>query len=140
MNRPILLLLLLLPFLGGCKKVLDKVEDAQQQAAIDIVTNGRWKMVAFSTGTNDQLALFNGYLFQFNANQTVDAYQGNTLVMNGTFIYDLNARTITSGFNTTSEPLVLLNGTFRITDSGTDFVKAEMTVNGALRSLHMVKL
>jgi hypothetical protein len=140
MNRRLLFLLLLLPFLGGCKKVLDKVDDAQQQAAIDIVTNGRWKMVSFSTGTNDQLALFNGYLFQFNTNQTVDAYQGNTLVMSGTFVYDLNARTITSGFNTTTEPLVLLNGTYRVTDSGSDFVKAEMTVNGALRKLHMIKL
>jgi hypothetical protein len=140
MNRPTLLLLLLLPFLGGCKKILDKAEDAQQQAAIDIVTNGRWKMVAFSTGTTDQLALFNGYLFQFNTNQTIDAYQGNTIVQSGSFIYDLNARTISSGFTTTTEPLVLLNGTFHITDSGTDFVKAEMTVNSELRRLHMIKL
>jgi hypothetical protein len=140
MNRRLLLLLFLLPFLGSCKKVLDKVDDAREQAAVDIVTTGRWKMVAFSTGTTDQLALFNGYLFQFNANQTVDAYQGNTLVASGTFIYDLSARTITSGFQTTAEPLVLLNGTFRITDSGTDFVKAEMTVYNEIRRLHMIKL
>ncbi|RYZ23341.1 MAG: hypothetical protein EOO16_05515 [Chitinophagaceae bacterium] len=140
MNRRIFyLLLVMLPFLGGCKKIVEKIADAQEQAAVDVVTNGRWKMVAFSTGTTDQLPLFNNYLFQFNANQTVDAYQGSTLVMSGTFIYDIPGRTITSGFNTTSEPLSLLNGTFRVTDSGLDFVKAEMTVNGETRRLHMIK-
>jgi len=140
MNRRIFyLLLVLLPFLGGCKKIVDTIENAQEQAAVDVVTNGRWKMVAFATGTTDQLALFNNYLFQFNSNQTVDAYQGNTLVMSGTFIYDIPNRNITSGFNTTSEPLSLLNGTFRVTDSGLDFVKAEMVVNGQTRRLHMIK-
>ncbi|TCJ14474.1 hypothetical protein EPD60_10830 [Flaviaesturariibacter flavus] len=140
MNRQIFYLLIaLLPFLGSCKKIVEKINDAQEQAAVDVVTNGRWKMVAFSTGTTDQLPLFNNYLFQFNTNQTVDAYQGNTMVMSGTFVYDLNARTITSGFPTSSEPLSLLNGTFRVTDSGADFVKAEMTVNGETRRLHMIK-
>jgi hypothetical protein len=141
MNRPILTLLLLLPLLlGSCKKLTDKVEDAREQAAVDIVTNGRWKIVAFSTGTTDQTTLFDGYLFQFNQNQTVDAYQGNTLTSSGTFVYDISARTITSGFPTQAPPLGLLNGTFRVTDSGVDFVKAEMTVSGELRKLHMIKL
>jgi hypothetical protein len=139
MRRPIYLLFLLLSF-TSCKKIVDKIENAQQQAAVDIVTNGRWQMVSFSTGSTDQLALFNGYLFQFNSNQTVDAYQGNTIVMSGTFVYDLSARTITSSFPTNNQPLSLLNGTFRVTDSGTDYVKAELTVNGELRKMHMIKL
>ncbi|RYY39612.1 MAG: hypothetical protein EOO08_09925 [Chitinophagaceae bacterium] len=122
--------------LGSCKKF---IENKQEQAAVQIITNGRWKINSFTTGAASQTALFAPYLFQFNTNATVDAYNGATLEMSGGWTYDIPARTVTGNFPTSSEPLSLINATWRITDSGETYVDAECTVNGEIRRMHMDK-
>jgi hypothetical protein len=57
----------------------------------------------------------------------------------GTWSGDINTYSITSQFPTASDPLKRLNGTWKLTDSYWDFVKAEMnTVNGK-NILHLKK-
>lgn len=137
MNRltPLLLLSALLPF-GSCKKY---IEQKQEEAAVQIITTGRWKMNAFSTDTSNQVALFNNYLFQFNDNSTVDAYYNGALQLSGGWTYDLNARTVTGNFPTSGEPLALINGTWTVTNSTSTSVDAERSVNGQTRRMHMDK-
>ncbi|RYY86366.1 MAG: hypothetical protein EOO15_14630 [Chitinophagaceae bacterium] len=122
--------------LGSCKKY---IEDKQEEAAVEIITNGRWKINSFTTGATNQTSLFSNYLFQFNTNATVDAYLSGTMQLSGGWTYDIPARTVTASFPTSSEPLSLINGTWRITDSGENYVDAERTVNGETRKMHMDK-
>ncbi|GAB4094413.1 hypothetical protein [Flaviaesturariibacter terrae] len=138
MNRLTTVLLLSTPLLlGSCKKL---IEQKQEQAAIQVITNGRWKINAFSTGSTDQAAAFSSYLFQFNTNQTVDAYYNGTMQLSGGWNYDLPNRTVTGNFPTTAEPLSLINGTWTITNSSETSVDAERLVNGETRRMHMDKL
>ncbi|TCZ68648.1 hypothetical protein [Flaviaesturariibacter aridisoli] len=122
--------------LGSCKKY---IEDKQEEAAVEIITNGRWKISSFSTGSTDQLALFNNYLFQFNANSTVDAFYNGTMQLSGGWTYDIPARTVTGNFPTSSDPLALINGTWTVTNSTQTTVDAERSVNGETRRMHMDK-
>jgi|GEM_PF-3650424 len=135
MNRLLLLLLLALPA-AGCKKLL---EDRATQQATDIVTRGRWVLTAFSTGSENQLPLFNGYSFQFHENQTVDAYRESTLVQSGAWVYDLAARTVTPRFDGAIEPLSLLNGTWQVIRSTDTTVVAEQPSGSVIRRLALLK-
>ena len=137
MNRVTAFLLLpALLTLGSCKKY---IQEKQQEAAEEIITTGRWKINSFSTGATDQVNQFSGYLFQFNANSTVDAYYNGSVQLSGGWTYDLSARTVTGNFPTSGEPLALINGTWRVTDSSPTSVDAERTVNGETRRMHMDK-
>jgi hypothetical protein len=138
MNRtaPLFLLLLMaLPF-ASCKKFIEK---KQEQAAIEVISNGRWKITSFNTGSTDQLSRFDGYLFQFNPNETVDAYYNGNIQASGSWAVDVNARTVSGNFGSTGEPLSLLNGTWHVLNTSETSVDAEQTIGAETRHMHMDK-
>ncbi|RYY95731.1 MAG: hypothetical protein EOO11_15190 [Chitinophagaceae bacterium] len=137
MNRSTLLLLLALPLLGGCKKFIEK---KQEEAALEIVTNGRWKVSSFTVNGADSVARFTGYSFQFRENNTVEAYEGTVLQETGTWQVNVSTRSIFSAFTLPARALQLLNGTWLITDSSTTTVDATQSVNGEERKLHLDKI
>lgn len=126
--------LLFLFFLCSCNK-----EEMAKNAVINAMTSGQWKVVSFKDGATDLTTDFAPYKFQFKENLTVDAINNASVEKTGTWTADANAKTITSTFENANAPLILLNGTWKITDNSWTFVVATQTVNGKLRSLRLEK-
>jgi hypothetical protein len=128
MKNKLLLLLLVTTSFSSCIK--KAIEDSQKQKVIDAVTKGTWYVSSFKTDDNDITSYFDGYLFYFKEDGTVQAVRNNE-VLNGTWIGDLSTKTITSEFNPAPPPIVLLNGTWDIKDSYLNYIVASMvTVSG----------
>ena len=112
---------LLLLSLMSCKKYIQKQE---QNALEAVVTNGLWYVAGYKQNDSDITASFSGYLFKFDANNTVTGTLGNTSVT-GQWSDNISARTVTANFPGAAAPLVYLNETWTITDSYTDSVAAK---------------
>ena len=110
----------LLPLLTSCKKYIQKQEQNALEAA---VTNGQWYVTGYEQNDSDITASFSGYLFKFDANNTVSGIKGNVSA-SGQWSDNINNRTITANFPGAAAPLVYLNATWTITDSYTDSVAA----------------
>jgi hypothetical protein len=123
--------------LTSCQKL---IEAQAENAALAVVTAGQWKVTSFKKGAEDKTPLFSSYTFQFLPNETVDAIKNGVVELNGTWKVNIVARTITSAFTTSTEPLLLLNGTYTITDSSPTTVDAKQTVNGEVWVLHLDKI
>ena len=125
-------------FGNGCRKQIQKLKE---EKLIDIVTNGRWKVVQYLEANKmDTITyIFNNYEFQFFENKKIIAFEGNVEKQTGSFNYDLNARTIVAAFDNATYPLFKLNGTWKIKDSGENYVEAEQTVEGSLHFLELQK-
>ena len=122
MKRTILLIGIIgLISFTSCKKY---VQHQEQQAALDIMTSGVWYVSGFTQNGHDITATFSGYLFKFDANNTVTGTLG-TASTSGTWSDNILARTITTNFPGAGAPLVNLNQTWTITDSYTDSVSAK---------------
>ncbi|HVU58019.1 MAG TPA: hypothetical protein VHD83_23320 [Puia sp.] len=119
----ILILLFPVALSFSCKKL---IEQQAEKAIMNIITNGNWYVNQYIQGSTDITANFSGYLFKFDANGTVTGTK-NSVSDIGTWSPDVNARTITSGFPSAAPPVSLLNGIWKIKDSGTDFVLATYT-------------
>ena len=109
--------------LFSCKKYVQKQE---QNALEAVVTNGLWYVTGYEQNDSDITASFSGYLFKFDANNTVTAINSIDSVL-GDWTVDINARTITADFPGAAAPLENLNETWLITDSYTDSVSATST-------------
>jgi hypothetical protein len=139
MKRSSLLIIifsLALPFCS-CKKYIQ--QQAQKQA-VSIITDGYWYVSGYTQNDSDITAAFSGYLFKFDANNTVAATKGNVSVP-GQWSDNIVARTITSNFPGAAAPLVYLNETWFIKDSYTDSVSAKCTdtVNHTTNILQLKK-
>lgn len=127
--------LILLLLAAGCSK-----EKKQEDLVIQAMVNGQWKVTSFNDGSSDRTADFTGYSFQFKTNLTVDAINGSSIQATGTWNADAAAQTITSNFASGVSPLVLLNGTWTITNNSWTWVEARQTVNGSIWTLRLDKL
>jgi hypothetical protein len=127
----------LLIFFHSCKKYVRKQEE---KAAVSIITNGSWLVSGYKQNDSDITAAFSGYLFKFDANNTVTGTKGNVSV-SGQWSDNIVARTITSNFPGAGAPLVYLNETWTITDSYSDSVAAKCTdtVNHTTNILQLKK-
>lgn len=133
--------ILLLAFLTaaiGCTK--EQKKQVQQNLIVQAMTNGQWKMTNFTRGSNDVTSDFSVYKFQFKTDLTVDAINNGTVEKTGTWNADANAQTITSSFTNAANPLMLLNGTWNITNTTWTSVQATETVSGEIRTLRLDKL
>jgi hypothetical protein len=131
-----LFLLVTVPF--GCKKNI--VTSLQEDLVVKAMTDGQWKVTRFKRDTTDVTASFSLYKFQFRSDKTVEAINNNAIESKGTWDADAAARTIASLFsNNAAATLVLLNGTWKITNNGWTFVEATQTVNNELRTLRLDK-
>jgi hypothetical protein len=111
----------------ACKKAVDQV---QQNALYDIITNGRWKVTKFDVGTTPKQAEYEGYEFQFYSNGVVKAFKSGSPDVNGTWDSNIDNLTITSNFPGTTDPLKRFNGIWfitRTTEVTVQAVKSEGT-------------
>lgn len=139
MKRSLLLIViagLILP-LSSCKKLIQKQAENQ---AISIMTNGYWYVSGYKQNDSDITAAFSGYLFKFDANNTVTGTKGNVSAT-GQWSDNIIARTITTNFPGAVAPIVYLNETWIIKDSYTDSVSAKCTdtVNHTTNILQLKK-
>jgi len=107
----------------SCKKFIQQQEE---KAVMSIITNGYWRVDQYVQNDSDITASFSGYLFKFDANGIVTGTKDG-VSDKGLWTPDVNARTITSSFPTAVPPVSLLNGVWKIKDSGNDFVLANYT-------------
>lgn len=121
---------------AGCHKI---VEQAQENIVIKAMTDGQWHITKFTQAGADKTTDFSAYRFQFYANNTVEAINNGATEKKGTWQADPNARTITSTFTNATTPVMLLNGTWQITNNSWTFVEATQTVNGEIRKLRLDK-
>jgi hypothetical protein len=112
----------------SCKKF---VEQQKENAMVDIVTKGTWRISRYTDHQTDITASFSGYAFQFKTDGTVDGILGSQTTA-GTWAGDVNARTIRSEFPAAGDPLDKLNYTWQVTDSYTDSVSARTLLEGTI--------
>jgi hypothetical protein len=130
--------LVLLICLIGCSK--EQKQQQQENLVVQAMVNGQWKVTSFNKGGTDVTSDFSVYKFQFKSDLTVDAINNGAVEKTGAWNADANAQTITSNFSNAVNPLVLLNGTWTITNTTWTSVQANQTVNGELRTLRLDKL
>ncbi|HVM88598.1 MAG TPA: hypothetical protein VMT76_10465 [Puia sp.] len=121
--------------LGSCKKL---VQQQEQNAVMNIITNGVWYVTLYNNGGTDITASFSGYVFQFKQDGTVIGTKDSISVA-GTWVPNINNYTITSDFPNASNPLNRLNAVWKITDSSIDYVVANTTINDSTANLKLQK-
>ena len=135
MNRLLIAVIFSLS-LTSCDKLIEK---AAEDAIVDAMVNGQWVVTKYTRAGADITTDFNGYRFQFHRNETIDAIKNAIVEKTGTWEGDGNAKTMKAQFSNVIEPLVLLNGTWQITNNSWTFVEASQTVSGEVRTLRLDK-
>jgi hypothetical protein len=139
MKKPLLvycclLLFFLTPF--SCKKY---VQQQEQNALVELVTNGTWRVTGYYDHQTINLTdSFTGYSFQFNQNGTVVGTRAG-VEMTGSWSADIPTKMIYSSFPTTTIPLSLLNYSWKITDSSPTTVLAKTPVDSSFNILNLLK-
>jgi len=122
--------------LSGCHKI---IEQKAQDAIVKAMTEGQWEITNFTSNGTDMTANFSGYTFQYLENYTVNAIKNGTVEKTGTWQGDVNTMSISANFPNAVDPLLLLNGTWHITENSWTYVKATMTVGSEIRTLRLDK-
>ncbi len=87
------------------------------------MTEGKWYIHSYMEGTIHITEQFDGFIFQFYKNGTVTGSLGDE-IKQGSWQGDISNYSITSHFS--ENPLGKLNGSWRIIDASSQFVRAEM--------------
>lgn len=133
--RILIICFCMLTLFGSCKKV---IENKQRTEIVSIITSGQWHVESYTEGTISFTSQFQGYNFQFTKDGVIFGSK-NTLIVQGTWTGDLTNYTISSNFPGVEEPLKKLNGTWKIKDSSSDYVAAEMKTAQGVVVLHLRK-
>jgi hypothetical protein len=126
---------LLLLALSSCQKLIDK---KKEEMAMNIITNGVWYVEQYVEGADTVTADFLDYTFQFKEDGTVSGTNGSDSA-GGTWKATITDQSITSDFPTATDPIKKLNGKWKITDSYSNYVEAEMATATGKNYLHLRK-
>ena len=131
------LFLFLTASLPSCKKYIQQQE---KNAILQIMTTGVWQVTEYKQNGTDITSTFSGYVFKFDANGTVTGINGGSSTT-GSWSANISALTISSDFPGAGDPLKELNETWKITDSGPNYVVANSTdsTNHTTNNLELVK-
>src|SRR5215470_16892329 len=121
---------------ASCHKIIEK---KAQDAIMKVMTDGQWVVTNFTSNGSDITTDFSGYSFQFFDDYTVKAMKNGTLEESGTFQGDVSTMTISSNFPNAVNPLLLLNGTWHITNTSDTYVIANMTIGTDARTIRLDK-
>ncbi len=134
MKKLYIILILVTSF--GCKK---QIEEQQQNIIIQAMTTGEWKVTNYMKGGTDVTSDFAAYKFRFKDDFTVDAVNNLTVEKTGKWNADATARTITSEFTNATNPLILLNGIWNISNNSWTWVEAYQNTGTETRTLRLDK-
>jgi hypothetical protein len=133
--KPLLIILSLI-CLTGCKKTIEK---KAENAIMKAMTDGQWVITSFISDGSNITDSFSTYRFQYFSNYTVNAIKNGTVENTGNWDGDFNTMSILASFPNATNPLLLLNGTWHVTDNSWTYVEATMTVGNTIRSLRLDK-
>lgn len=108
-------------FTGSCKKTIQNI---QEDLVIKAMTDGQWKITAFTLNGNNITTDFTNYRFKYYSDKTVDALNNGTLEKKGSWNGDAASMTTSANFNAAVYPLNLINGTWTITRNSWTYVEA----------------
>ena len=131
-----LLIIISLACLTGCKKVIEKKAET---AIMNAMTDGQWVITTFTSNGTNITTDFSAYRFQYFTNYTVNAIKSGTVENTGNWEGDVNTMSIFANFPNATNPLLLLNGTWHVTDNSWTYVKATMTIGNETRTLRLDK-
>jgi hypothetical protein len=138
MNKIFYLVLLSFSFLlttSACKK---KTEAVQQDLILEAMVNGKWKMSWFKEN-NVGIPDFDGYEFQYYRDYTVDATKDNT-TKRGNWSGSAAAMTTSADFPAAvGNPLLKINGTWRILRNSWTYVEAEQIIGALVKTMRLDK-
>lgn len=130
--------LLMIMLIGAsCKK--EKIIEEQKDLIIQILTDGLWSVTLLTVNTTDYTAEFGGYRFKFYENKSVDASFNTAFVKSGTWDASTTTMTTSSNFVGATQPLSLVNGTWKIDRSGSRFIEATQTNGTEVKKIKMYR-
>jgi hypothetical protein len=136
MKKITILLLFISALYSNCKK---KIEEKQLDLLYQIITEGRWYVEQYKENSIDVTGDFFGYEFQFYKDDTVDGIKVGG-VKKGTWKGNLSEKTIVAAFpSAAGDTLKRLTATWKIIDSGLDFVEAQTTTSTGINRLSLQK-
>lgn len=135
--KKITVALLLFVSLAGCKKTL---EEKARDIVLDAMTSGTWEITKFTVNGTNITSDFAGYSFQYHKNETVDAIKNGSIQSTGSWSGDAANMRISANFTNVSEPLLLINGQWSITNNSWTFVEASQTIGSQVKTLRLDKL
>ena len=120
----------------SCKKAVDNI---QQNAIYDIITNGRWTVSRFEVAGVSKTSEYAGFEFQFFSNGVVTAIKDGSSNVNGNWSANIENITITSEFPGQGDPLKRFNTVWFITRTTETTVQARASVLGEEYILGLLK-
>ncbi len=131
--------LLLIMLIGASCKKPAKIIEEQKDLIFQILTDGLWSVTLLTVNTTDYTADFGGYRFKFYDDKSVDATFNTVFVNKGIWDASTTTMTTTSNFAGATQPLSLMNGTWKIDRSGSRFVEATQTNGTEVKKLKMYR-
>ena len=116
-----LILLLTLASFTNCKKFVEK---KKEDALLDIMTDGKWIITSFVKNTVDLTDNFDGYAFKYYSDRTVDAIKNGSVEKKGNWDGDVATMTTWADFQNATQPLIEINGSWHLDDTGLNYVIA----------------
>jgi hypothetical protein len=123
--------------LTGCKKAIEKIAE---DMVIKAMTDGQWIITSFTQNGNDITTDFTGYKFKYYENRTVDAIRNDILERTGTWNGDAVTMTTSANFTGAPNPIALINGSWKITNSTWTTVEANQTNGTEVKTLKLKKI
>jgi hypothetical protein len=122
--------------LSGCKKAVNNLLD---DAIVKSMTDGQWVITNFTENGADITDSFSSYKFQYHSNKTVDAIKNGVIEKTGNWDGSTANKTTWAAFPGTDQPLILLNGTWKITNNTLTYVKATQTDGVDIKTFRLDK-
>lgn len=135
--KAIFAFLFAMTFLPGCKKA---IQNLQEDAVIQALTNGQWKITNFVHNGNNITSDFSSYKFQYYSDKTVDAIKNDIVEKKGTWDGDASTMTTSANFAGAVAPLSLVNGSWKILNSSWTYVVASQTNGNEIKTMRLDKL
>lgn len=132
----LLSVVLIVSISSSCKKAVDNI---QQNAIYDIITNGRWTVSRFEVAGVSKTSEYAGFEFQFFSNGVVTAFKNGSSNVNGNWNASVENLTITSEFPGQGDPLKRFNTVWFITRTTETTVQARASVAGEEYILGLLK-
>jgi hypothetical protein len=131
---------IVLQFTACKKKSIENLPENQQSDLVILaMTSGTWEMIWFKEN-NVGIADFNGYEFKYYSNYTVDATSATGVVKSGTWGGNSNTMTTSCTFpSTAGNPLLKINGTWKILRNSWTYVEAEQVIGADIKTMRLQK-
>ena len=135
--KKLLILIVLLGSMSGCKKTIEKI---QEDLIIKALIDGQWAITNFTVNGTDITASFSTYKFQYYSNKTVDAIKNGVVEKTGTWDGNATAMTTSANFPSATYPLVLINGTWNVVNTGATYIVVTQTNGSESKTMRLDKV